>query len=104
MGSEFLALLSSGPNSVPGTVGDVEIDDLLVGDGTDLTVKDIFALTQLATSGAWGLARGAFQGYGANVGILHLSMACVFGGLGWGTISPSTQALTFAVKSSCGTT
>src|SRR5271157_4205002 len=53
-------------------VGDVEIRDLLVGDGTDLTVKDILALTQLATSGAWGLARGAFQGYGANVGILHL--------------------------------
>ena len=53
-------------------VGDVEEDDLLVGDGTDLTVKDILALTQLATSGAWGLARGAFQGYGANVGMLHL--------------------------------
>ena len=53
-------------------VGDVEIDGLLVGDGTDLTVKDILALTQLVTSGAWGLARGAFQGYGANVGILHL--------------------------------
>ena len=35
-------------------------------------MKDIFALTQLAKSGAWGLARGAFQGYGANVGILHL--------------------------------
>ncbi len=53
-------------------IGDVETDDLLVGDGTDLTVKDILALTQLATSRAWGLARGAFQGYGANVGILHL--------------------------------
>ncbi len=48
-------------------VGDVETDDLLVGDGTDLTVKDILALTQLATSRAWGLARGAFQGYGAFV-------------------------------------
>src|SRR4051812_36042082 len=31
-----------------------------------------------------------------------ISMTYVFGGLGWGTISPSTQALTFAVKSSCG--
>ncbi len=44
--SEELSVVS------PELLGDVEIDDLLVGDGTDLTVKDVFALTQLATSGA----------------------------------------------------
>ena len=68
-GAEGRATVATGPVFA---IGDVEIDDLLVGDNTDLTVKNILALTQLATSGAWGLARGAFQGYGANVGILHL--------------------------------
>lgn len=68
-GAEGRATVATGPVFA---VGDVEVDDLLVGDGTDLTVKDILALTQLATSGAWGLARGAFQGYGSNVGIVHL--------------------------------
>ena len=38
-------------------VGDVEIDGLLVGDGTDLTVKDILALTQLLQVGH-GLGSG----------------------------------------------
>ena len=68
-GAEGRATVAPGPVFA---VGDVEVDDLLVGDGTDLTVKNILALTQLATSGAWGLARGAFQGYGSNVGIVHL--------------------------------
>ena len=49
--AEGRATVATGPVFA---VGDVEVDDLLVGDGTDLTVKNILALTQLATSGAWG--------------------------------------------------
>ena len=52
-GAEGRATVATGPVFA---VGDVEVDDLLVGDGTDLTVKNILALTQLATSGAWGRA------------------------------------------------
>src|SRR5271157_1525861 len=62
-GAEGRATVATGPVFA---IGDVEVDDLLVGDGTDLTMKNILALTQLTTSGAWGLARGAFQGYGSN--------------------------------------
>ena len=84
-------------------IGDVETDDLLVGDGTDLTVKDILRLPSLPQvgHGAWLVAH--FKGM-VRTWEYFISMACLFGGLGWGTISPSTQILTFAVKSSCGTT
>src|SRR5205807_881278 len=53
-------------------VGDVEVDDLLVGDRANLTAQDVLALAELATGGAWGLAGGAFHGYGSNVGTLDL--------------------------------
>jgi len=54
------------------TVSDVEVDDLLVGDRTNLTVEDGLALAQLAASEASGLAGGVFRGYGSNVGTLDL--------------------------------
>src|SRR5215208_5525018 len=49
-------------------VGDVEEDDLFVGDGPDLAVVGGLAPPELAARRAGGLARGAVDGYGADVG------------------------------------
>ena len=75
-GAEGRATVAPGPVFA---VGDVEVDDLLVGDGPDLTVQDVLAPSELATSGAWGLAGSTFQGYGSNVGMLHLHGLRVWG-------------------------
>ena len=49
-------------------VGDVEENDLLVGDGTDLAVVGGLAPPELAAVGTRGLCGGAADGSGAEVG------------------------------------
>src|SRR5262249_51271693 len=53
-------------------VGHVEADDLLVGDGPDLAVVCSLAPPELAAGRARGFARGAVDGYGADVGAYGL--------------------------------
>src|SRR4051812_29867410 len=50
------------------SVGDVEEDDFLVGDGADRSVVDVLARRQLAAGGARGFPGAATDGYGSDVG------------------------------------
>src|SRR5947207_12879623 len=64
-GAERGAASATGPILA---VSDVEEDDLLVGDGPDLAVVGGLAPPELAARRTGGLARGAVDGYGADVG------------------------------------
>src|SRR3954469_11781671 len=64
-GAEGLAAAATGPVLA---VGDVEGGDLLVGEGADPAVVGRLARPELAAGRAWGFARGASDGYGADVG------------------------------------
>ncbi|MGA7497833.1 MAG: hypothetical protein WBX00_14000 [Isosphaeraceae bacterium] len=58
-GAECRAAVATGPVLA---VGDVEEDDLLVGDGSDPAVVDGLAVAQLAAPGTGGFAGGAPHG------------------------------------------
>src|SRR3954471_23011685 len=64
-GTEGLAAGAPGPVLA---VGNVEEDDLLVGEGADQTVTGRLASSEFAAPGTRGLCGGATDGYGADVG------------------------------------